>query len=90
MSRQSAIILIIVFALTAVTTARPAKADPLTIIAIVGVATVLSASSVDVIARSDDDNKDMRAQQAEAPPMLAKAEALSRPSDPLATNVTKP
>ncbi len=90
MSRQSAIILIIVVALTAVTTARPVKADPLTIIAIVGVATVLSAGSMDVIARRDDDNKDMRAQQAEASPMLAKAEAFSKPSDPVATNMPKP
>jgi len=62
----------------------------LTIIAIVGVATVLSAGSVDVIARGDDDNKDMRAQQTEASPMLAKAEAFSKPPDPVATNMPKP
>lgn len=89
MIRQLAIILIVVVALTAAATARPAKADPLTIIAIVGVATVLSAGSVDVIARSDEDNKDMRAQQAETSPVLAKAEAFSKPPDPVAANAPK-
>ena len=90
MMMQLATIMILVVALTAVTTARPAKADPLTIIAIGGAATVLSAGSVDLIARSDDDNKDMRAQQVEASPMLTQAEAPAKPSDPVATNVPKP
>lgn len=82
MMRQLAIILILVVAVTAVTTARPVKADPLTLMAIIGVATVLSVGTVDVIARSDDESKDMRAQPAEASPLLAKAKAPAKASYP--------
>ena len=69
------IIVFVILALTAAVTVPRASAEPLTIMAIVGVVTVLAVSSVDLVARSDDDNRDMRAQQEETAPMRAGAEA---------------
>lgn len=53
----------------------PASAEPLTIMAIVGVATVLSVSTVDIVASHYDDNRDYRAQQDETDKMRAQTEA---------------
>ncbi len=53
----------------------PASAEPLTVIAIVGVATVLSASTIDIVANHYDDNRDYRAQREETDKMRAQAEA---------------
>jgi hypothetical protein len=39
-----------------------ANAEPLTIMAIIGVATVLSVSTVDIVATNYEDNRDQRAQ----------------------------
>ena len=50
-----------------------ANADPLTIIAVVGIATVLSAGTVDMVAGRYDDDRDMRAQREEAEKANAKA-----------------
>jgi hypothetical protein len=70
------IIAILILALTAAATAPRANAEPLTIMAIIGVATVAAVSSVDMLAHSDDsNNKDMRAQQEESAQLHAKAEA---------------
>jgi len=84
------VIMILVVALTAVSASTPARADPLTIMAVVGVAAVLSASSVDMVARSYDDNRDMRAQPAEPRPLIAKNEAPASAPDSPATTVAKP
>jgi len=76
MQRRMFIIAILILALTATATAPRANAEPLTIMAIIGVVTVAAASSVDMVAHSDDsNNKDMRAQQEETAPMHARAEA---------------
>ena len=66
MQRRMFIIAILILALTAAATAPRANAEPLTIMAIIGVVTVAAVSSVDMVAHSDDsNNKDMRAQQEE-------------------------
>jgi hypothetical protein len=77
MKRRVYIIAFVILALTAAVAVPRASAEPLTIMAIAGVVTVLSVSSVDMVARSDDDNqnKDMRAQQEENAPVQAVAEA---------------
>jgi hypothetical protein len=71
MQRRFYIIAFVILALTAAVAVPPASAEPLTVMAIAGVVTVLSVSSVDMVARSDDDsqNKDMRAQQEEKAPV---------------------
>jgi len=69
------IIAFVILALTAAVTVPRVNAEPLTIMAIAGLVTVLSASSVDMVANSGDDTKDMRAQQEETAPVNAKAEA---------------
>jgi len=73
MQSRVLIIAVLVLALTAAVSVPRANAEPLTIIAIVGVVTVLSAGSVDMAARSDqaEDTKDMRARQEEAAPVNA-------------------
>jgi hypothetical protein len=77
MQRRFYIIAIVILALTAAVAVPRASAEPLTIMAIAGVVTVLSVSSVDMVARSDDDhqNKDMRAQQEENATAQSVAEA---------------
>ena len=74
MQHRVYIIAFVILALTAAAAVPPANAEPLTIMAIVGVVTVLSVSSIDMVARSDDD-KEMHAQQEEGAQLLAKAEA---------------
>jgi|GEM_PF-2553909 len=69
------IIAFVILALTAAVTVPRVNAEPLTIMAIAGLVTVLSVSSVDMVASSGDDTKDMRAQQEETAPVNAKAEA---------------
>ncbi|MBI5578304.1 MAG: hypothetical protein HY895_04055 [Deltaproteobacteria bacterium] len=69
------IIAFIVVALAAFSSVPRANADPLTIMAVIGVVTVLSVSSVDIIASHSEDNKDQHAELDEAAGMHAKAEA---------------
>lgn len=90
MKNRVFIIAILIFALTAAATAPRASADPLTIMAVIGVFTVLSTSSVDMIARSDEDNKDMRAQQEEAARLHARAVASGESSGAVAVPVAPP
>jgi len=59
-----------------------ASADPLTALAIVGVATVLSASTIDIIAGQYDDNRDYRAQHDKAEEMRAQGEAAKETPGP--------
>jgi hypothetical protein len=75
MKHRMVFIALIIVALAAYSSVPRANAEPLTILAIVGVVTVLSASSVDMIARSGQDNKDQHAQLDEADTMHAKADA---------------
>lgn len=85
------IIAFVILALTAAVTVPRASAEPLTIMAIVGVVTVLSVSSVDMVAHSDDENnKDMRAQQEESARLHARAEAGTEASGPAAPTVATP
>ena len=60
----------------------PASAEPLTVIAIVGVAAVLSASTVDIVAGQYDDNRDYRAQHDKAEEMRAQEEATQETPSP--------
>ncbi|MGE5257165.1 MAG: hypothetical protein ACM3KE_10865 [Hyphomicrobiales bacterium] len=80
------IIAIMILALTAAMPALRASADPLTIMAVIGVLTVLSVSSADMIARSDEDTKDMRAQQEQAARLHARAEASAEALSAAATH----
>jgi hypothetical protein len=82
--------MILVVTLTAVSASTPARADPLTIMAVVGVAAVLSASSVDMVARSYDDDRDMRAQAEEPRPLIAKNDAPASAPESSAADVAKP
>jgi hypothetical protein len=76
MQPRSYIIAFLIVALVAAATVPRADAEPLTIMAIAGLVTVLSVSSVDMAVHNDDSsNKDMRAQQEETAPMRAGAEA---------------
>ncbi len=61
-------VLIAVFAIFSST--PRVEAEPLTIMAIVGVATVLTISSVDIVATHYNDDKDMRAQEEDTKKML--------------------
>jgi hypothetical protein len=72
------IIAIAIIVLAAFSPVPPANAEPLTIMAIVGVATVLSVSTVDIVADHYDDNRDQRAQQGETDKMHAKAETTEK------------
>ena len=83
------IIAILILALAA-TTAPRASADPLTVLAVIGVLTVLSVSSADMIARSDEDTRDMRAQQEQAARLHARAEASAEESGVAAASVATP
>jgi hypothetical protein len=80
MKSRAYIIAIMVVALTTAMPAPRASADPLTVLAVIGVLTVLSVSSADMIARSDEDTKDMRARQEQAARLHASAEASAEPS----------
>jgi hypothetical protein len=52
-----------------------AQAEPLTVMAIVGVAAVLSVSTVDIVASRYEDNRDQRAQEEATEKMLARSDA---------------
>ena len=75
MKHRVLFIAFMIVALAAFSSVPRANADPLTIMAVIGVVTVLSVSSVDMIASSHEDNKDQRAQIDETAKMFAKAEA---------------
>jgi hypothetical protein len=68
------IVALLITVLATVSYVPPASAEPLTVIAIVGVAAVLSASTVDIVASQYDDNRDQRAQRDETDKMRAQAE----------------
>ena len=75
MNNRVLIIALLIAALTAFSFVPRANADPLTILAIVGVATVLSLSTIDMAASNhEEDTKDMRAQHEVIEKMHAKAE----------------
>jgi len=74
MKNRAWIIALAIIALSAFSFAPRTNAEPLTIIAIVGVATVLSASTVDIVASHYEDNRDQRAQNEPSEKMHAKAE----------------
>ncbi len=58
------LILAVVIAVFAAFSITPhAEAEPLTVIAVVGIVTVLTASSIDIITGHSDESKDMRADQ---------------------------
>jgi hypothetical protein len=75
MKHRVLFIAFMIVALAAFSSVPKANAEPLTIMAIVGVAAVLSVSSVDIIAGSNEDTRDQRAQLDEAAKMQAKVEA---------------
>jgi hypothetical protein len=74
MKNRILIIALTIAVLTAFSSVPRANAEPLTIMAIVGVATVLSISTVDIVASHYEDNRDQRAQHEDAEKMHAKAE----------------
>ena len=75
MKNRVMIIGLLIAVLTAFSFVPRANADPLTVIAIVGVATVLSLSSFDMaVSDHEEDNKDMRAQHEDIEKMHVKAE----------------
>jgi len=79
MKNQVLIIAISIAVLTAFFSVPRAKAEPLTIMAIVGVATVLSLSTVDIVASDhDEDTKDMRAQREDTEKMHANAKTAEK------------
>ena len=70
------IAVLLIVALASAAAVPRANAEPLTIMAIAGLVTVLSVSSVDMAVSSDDNSsKDMRAQQEETAQLHAKGEA---------------
>jgi hypothetical protein len=75
MKHRVLFIAFMIVALSAFSSVPRANAEPLTIMAIVGVVTVLSVSSIDIVASSHEDNKDQRAQVDETAKMNAKVEA---------------
>lgn len=75
MKHRVLLIAFMIVALAAFSSVPRANAEPLTIMAVVGVVAVVTASSVDMIASSNEDTKDQRAQLDEADKMHAKAEA---------------
>lgn len=75
------IIALAIIALSAFSFAPRTNAEPLTILAIVGVATVLSASTVDIVASHYEDNQDQRAQNEQPDNIHAKAEATGPAAD---------
>ena len=75
MKNRVLIIALAIVVLAAFSSVPRANAEPLTIMAIIGVATVLSVSTVDIVASNYEDNRDQRAQQEDTEKMHAKAEA---------------
>jgi hypothetical protein len=65
--RRALIIALAISVLTAVSQAPRAHADPLAVMAIIGLATVASISTAGIVAEGDDaDTRDFRAQHEEA------------------------
>ena len=80
-------VLIAVFAAFSIT--PRAEAEPLTVIAVVGIVTVLTASSIDIITGHSDESKDMRADQdATDRIVVAKMEKPPETSDATQATVT--
>jgi flagellar biosynthesis component FlhA len=75
MKNRISIIALMIVVLAAFSPVPRASAEPLTVMAIVGVATVLSLSTVDMVASNYEDNKDQRAQLEEAEKRRAQEEA---------------
>jgi len=75
MKNRVLIIALAIIVLSAFSSVPRASAEPLTIMAIVGVATVLSVSTVDIVASNYEDNRDQRAQREDTEKTHAKAEA---------------
>lgn len=78
-------VLIVALLIAAVATfshVPPASAEPLTVIAIVGVAAVLSASTIDIVAGQYEDNRDYRAQHFKDEEMRAQQEATRETPSP--------
>lgn len=73
-NRVWAIVLTIIV-LAAFSPVPRAHAEPLTVMAIVGVAAVLSVSTVDIVASRYEDNRDQRAQEEATEKMLARSDA---------------
>jgi Skp family chaperone for outer membrane proteins len=74
MKNRVLIIALAIAVLSAFSSVPRANAEPLTIMAIVGVATVLAVSTVDIVANRYDDNKEQRAQHEDTEITHAKAE----------------
>ena len=62
MKNRALIITVAITVLAAVLPVPRANADPLTVLAIIGLATVASISTVDIVASHDEDTRDFRAQ----------------------------
>ncbi len=75
MKNRALIIAVLIAVSTAFSIVPSAKAEPLTIMAIVGLVTVLSVSSIDTIASNHADDRDSRARNDQNENTLAKAEA---------------
>ena len=80
MKNRIFIIALVIAVLAAFSSVPRANAEPLTIMAIVGVATVLSISTVDIVASHYEDNRDQRAQHEDTEKMHAKAETTEQAS----------
>jgi hypothetical protein len=75
MKHRVLFIAFMIVALAAFSSVPRANAEPLTIMAIVGVVAVLSVSSVDIVAHNREDSKAQLAQVDETAKMHAKVEA---------------
>ena len=73
MKNRALIIAITITVLAAVSPVPRASAEPLTILAIIGLATVASISTVDIVASHDEDTRDFRAQHEEAATLSARS-----------------
>jgi|PlaIllAssembly_1097288.scaffolds.fasta_scaffold01613_4 hypothetical protein len=62
MKNRALIIAVTITVLAAVLPVPRANADPLTVLAILGLATVASISTVDIVVSHDEDTRDFRAQ----------------------------
>ena len=72
MKNRALIIAVTITVLAAVLPVPRANADPLTVLAILGLATVASISTVDIVVSHDEDTRDFRAQhQHEDPETLS-------------------
>jgi hypothetical protein len=86
MKPRIVIIALLIAALAVFFNAPRADAEPLTIMAIVGVASVLAVSSIDIIASGEEDSKEQRAQLEDTEKLLAKADPREDASNAIAVN----